>query len=75
LAVLVVGFHAEGELSSPSSSAKRDEEPPVPGSSAKREDLDLRAELAAEGSSGEVPNKDIGETGDAGDKGTDEGES
>jgi hypothetical protein len=53
-------FNVE-EFSSPSSSANRDEDPPVAGSSAKSEDLDLWAALPAEGSSGDVPNKDIRE--------------
>jgi hypothetical protein len=50
------------ELSSPVSSAKRDEEPPA-GSSANREALDFWVEDTAEGSSGDVPNSDIGSPG------------
>jgi hypothetical protein len=46
------------ELSSPSSSANR-EEPPVAGSSANRDDLDLWVDSPTEGPSGDVPNKDI----------------
>jgi hypothetical protein len=57
-AVLFWGFQGDEELSSPVSSAKRDEEPPME-SSAKSEDLGLGVEAAAEGSSGDVPKRDI----------------